>query len=47
MYKEEEKKYPEFYPAYEEMNNTTYKRFRKECKDKLNDYYGKINIVHD
>ena len=46
MYKEEEKKYPEFYPAYEEMNNTTYKRFRKECKDKLNYYYGKINIVY-
>ena len=45
MYKEEEKKYKELYPKQNNMNDTDYKKFKKNSYNKLREYYKKIEII--
>ena len=45
LYKEEEKKYPKLYPKKNNMTNNNYQKYKKECLDKLFNYYDKIQIV--
>ena len=45
MYKEEEKKYNTLYPKKNNLSNNNYIKFKKDCLDKLFDYYNKIEIV--